>query len=136
MGASVAFVPRYICHGSPRWQGDRGSFDSSATILELQYLRGTGFPLACGSQNSMRRNAGARQVVGTLAGWTLRDRSGLHWDLRWSLAAGQVRRFRRNGQSMSLNNSEDEITLLETAQVEQDRFGYTSSQEGVVIRRQ
>ncbi len=47
----------------------------------------------------------------TLAGWTLRDRSGLHWDLSGSIAPGQARTFRRNCQSMSLNNAGDEIAL-------------------------
>jgi hypothetical protein len=80
------------------------------------------------------RNEGTATVA--LAGWTLRERSGLHWDLSGTLAPGQARTFRRNGQSMSLNNAGDEITLLDTAQAVRDSLAYTSSQQAVVIRRQ
>ena len=36
---------------------------------------------------------------------------------------------------MSLNNAGDEITLPDTAQAMRDCLAYTSSQEGMVIRR-
>lgn len=36
---------------------------------------------------------------------------------------------------MSLNNAEDDIVLLDVAQVERDRFQYASSTEGTVIVR-
>jgi len=48
----------------------------------------------------------------SLVGWTLQDRSGATWNLSGSLAAGQSRTFRRNGQAMTLNNGGDEIVLL------------------------
>ena len=73
------------------------------------------------SESVTLRNKGSAPVA--LTGWTLRDRSGLHWDLSGSLAPGQARTFRRNGQSMSLNNAGDEITLLDTAQAVRDLLG-------------
>jgi len=71
----------------------------------------------------------------SLTGWVLRDRSNREWDLSslGSLAPGQSRTIRRNGQPMSLNNTGDEITLLDAANVVRDRFDYSSSSEGVVI---
>lgn len=78
------------------------------------------------------RNQGTGAV--SLTGWTLRDRSGLHWDLAGTLAGGQSRTFRRNGQAMSLNNAGDEIVLTDTAPTERDRFIYASSTEGTVIK--
>lgn len=78
------------------------------------------------------RNKGTQSV--SLQGWTLRDRSGLHWDLTGNIAANQSRRFRRNGQEMTLNNAGDEIALEDAMQVEQDRFTYSSSTEGTVIK--
>lgn len=76
------------------------------------------------------RNRGAGAV--SLSGWTLRDRSGLNWDLAGSIAAGQSRTFRRR-QTMSLNNARDEIVMLDASQAEPDRLSYTSSSEGTVI---
>lgn len=78
------------------------------------------------------RNRGSAAV--SLTGWTLRDLSGLHWDLTGTLAAGQARTFRRNGQAMSLNNAGDDIVLLDFTSAERDRFSYTSSTEGTVIQ--
>jgi competence protein ComEC len=78
------------------------------------------------------RNRGASAV--SLAGWVLRDRSGLTWTLSSTLNPGQFLTFRRNGQSMSLNNAGDEIVLIDVAQVERDRFGYQTSSEGTVIK--
>ena len=78
------------------------------------------------------RNRGATGV--SLAGWHLRDRSGLRWNLTGTLGAAQIVTFRRNGQAMTLNNQGDEIVLLDQSSTERDRFSYISSNEGTVIR--
>ena len=78
------------------------------------------------------RNRGTNAV--SLAGWVLRDRSGLTWTLGSTLNPGQAFMFRRNGQAMSLNNAGDEIVLIDATQVERDRFGYQTSSEGTVIK--
>jgi len=78
------------------------------------------------------RNRGANAV--SLAGWLLRDRSGLTWALSSSIGPGQALSFRRNGQAMSLNNQGDEIVLIDAGQVERDRFAYQVSTEGIVIQ--
>ncbi len=76
-------------------------------------------------------NRGSASV--TLTGWSLEDRSGLHWDLTGTIGPGQRRTFRRNGQDMSLNNAGDEIVLMDHGDVERDRFSYAKSTEGTVI---
>jgi beta-lactamase superfamily II metal-dependent hydrolase len=70
-----------------------------------------------------------------LSGWTLRDRSGLTWDLtaEGSLQPGESKVIVRRGRGMSLNNSGDEITLLDQSQTAHDRFAYATSSEGVRI---
>jgi hypothetical protein len=78
------------------------------------------------------RNRGTTAV--SLAGWVLRDRSGLTWTLNSSLNPGQLITFRRNGQAMSLNNAGDEIVLIDSTLVERDRFGYQTSSEGALIK--
>jgi beta-lactamase superfamily II metal-dependent hydrolase len=77
------------------------------------------------------RNAGT--AVLSLDGWTLRDRSGLTWSLTGSLQPLQSQTFRRRGQAMTLNNTGDEIVLVDPAAVERDRFAYVTSSEGVTI---
>ena len=74
------------------------------------------------------RNTGAAPV--SLAGWTLRDRSGMTWALVGSLGVGQSQLVRREGQPMSLNNAGDEIDLLDDTGTERDRFVYATSTEG------
>ena len=71
----------------------------------------------------------------SLSGWTLRDRSGLTWDLtpEGSLQPGESKVIVRRGRGMSLNNSGDEITLLDQSSAEHDRFAYATSSEGVRI---
>ena len=65
-----------------------------------------------------------------LTGWLLRDRSGLTWTLVGSVAAGQALNFRRGGQPMTLNNTGDEIVLIDPTGAERDRFSYSSLSEG------
>ena len=77
------------------------------------------------------RNTGTASV--SLVGWTLQDHSGATWNLTGSLAAGQSRTVRRNGQAMSLNNAGDEVVLFDAMNGEQDRFEYVGSSEGVAI---
>lgn len=79
------------------------------------------------------RNNGTQAI--SLVGWILRDRSGRTWDLGSlsALESGQSVTVRRNVQEMSLNNSGDEIALLDAAGVEIDRFEYSGSQEGMAI---
>jgi competence protein ComEC len=77
------------------------------------------------------RNRGTTSI--SLVGWTLKDRSGATWNLSGSLALGQSRTFRRNGQAMSLNNAGDELSLLDADSVERDRFEYAASSEGMII---
>jgi hypothetical protein len=77
------------------------------------------------------QNKGSAAV--SLIGWTLRDRSGATWNLSGSLAPGTSRTFKRLGQAMTLNNAGDEIVLIDSTTVEQDRFEYSTSSEGVAI---
>ena len=77
------------------------------------------------------RNTGVKTV--SLSGWKLRDRSGATWSLTGSLAAGQSRTFRRDGQAMSLNNGGDEIALIDAMSTERDRFEYSATSEGVQV---
>ena len=79
------------------------------------------------------RNNGAQAV--SMAGWILRDRSNRDWDLSslGPIAPNQSGTIRRNGQRMSLNNSGDEIWLIDAMGVERDSFEYSSSAEGVII---
>jgi beta-lactamase superfamily II metal-dependent hydrolase len=74
------------------------------------------------------RNPGPTGVA--LAGWTLRDRSGLVWNLSGTVTSGGSLTIKRGGQPMSLNNGGDEITLIDSSNVERDRFAYLGSQEG------
>lgn len=74
------------------------------------------------------RNAGTDPL--DLTGWTLRDRLGDRWTLIGLLPPGQSRTFQRNGQAMTLNNTGDEITLVDTTNLERDRFSYSTSSEG------
>jgi exonuclease III len=48
-----------------------------------------------------------------LNGYTLRDRAGQTWGLSGTIAAGQSRMFKRNGQAMAMNNNGDTIDLIE-----------------------
>ena len=79
------------------------------------------------------RNNGSQRI--SLVDWILEDRSARTWDLSslGLLAPNQSRTIRREDQPMSLNNSGDEIRLLDAAGFERDRFEYTNSQEGDVI---
>jgi hypothetical protein len=76
-------------------------------------------------------NKGGASV--SLVGWSLADRSGLTWTLDGSVAAGQSRTLRRNGQPMSLNNAGDEIGLFDETNAERDRYSYAASVERTVI---
>ena len=75
-------------------------------------------------------------TAASLVGWTLQDRSGATWNLEGSLAPSQARTFRRNGQTMSLNNAGDEVVLRDAGNLERDRFAYLPSGEGTVIKTQ
>jgi len=77
------------------------------------------------------RNAGTTPV--SLGGWMLRDHSGGTWKLNGSLGAGQSHAFRRDGQSMSLNNAGDKIALIDAMSLERDRFAYSATSEGVEV---
>lgn len=105
-----------------------GPAPTTATSLVIESL----LPNPAGADEQAEevtiRNPGTGSVA--LAGWTLRDRSGLSWTLSGSVAAGQSLVIRRLGQPMSLNNGGDEIVLLDGAGVERDRFAYSTSSEG------
>jgi beta-lactamase superfamily II metal-dependent hydrolase len=77
------------------------------------------------------RNVGTAAL--TLDGWRLRDRSGLTWALTGSLPPAQAKTFKRRGQEMTLNNTGDEIVLVDPDAVERDRFSFTASSEGALI---
>ncbi len=79
------------------------------------------------------RNKGASPV--SMVGWTLRDESGRIWTLvsLGTIGPGQSVTIRRNGMPMSLNNSKDEITLLNASVESLDQFSYAGSKEGVLI---
>ncbi|OFV95845.1 MAG: hypothetical protein A3H28_08915 [Acidobacteria bacterium RIFCSPLOWO2_02_FULL_61_28] len=78
------------------------------------------------------RNKGAAVI--SLVGWTLQDRSGATWNLTGALAPGEARTSRRSGQAMSLNNAGDEVVLVDAEDVERDRFEYSATGEGTIIK--
>ena len=78
------------------------------------------------------KNAGTAPL--NLSGWTLKDRSGLTWVLSGTLSVGQSVTFKRLGQPMTLNNTGDEITLIDSSSVERDKFSYSTSSQGQRIQ--
>jgi competence protein ComEC len=103
--------------------------DSSQVVLESMTPNPVGDDEA--NETVTLRNKGAGSV--SLSGWHLRDRSGSIWALSGTLGPAQSRTFRRNGQAMSLNNAADEIALLDSGQVQRDRFTYAAATEGLAI---
>jgi lamin tail-like protein len=83
------------------------------------------------------RNTGNASM--SLAGWSLRDLSGKTWSLDGvgTIAAGDEREVKRNGQPMSLNNDGDTIELLDPQQrrIQTVRYGAVSRGEVVTTRR-
>jgi hypothetical protein len=79
------------------------------------------------------RNDGA--ALETLAGWRLRDWTGLEWSLSAFEPPEPGGRITvvRAGRAMSLNNFGDTITLLDAEGAERDRFEYGPTEEGVEI---
>lgn len=79
------------------------------------------------------KNKGTSPIA--IAGWQLKDRSGLAWLLQGSvtLAAGESRTIRREGRPMTLNNGGDVVSLIDAAGAVRDRFEYSSSLEGTAI---
>jgi hypothetical protein len=76
-------------------------------------------------------NAGASTV--DLSGWQLRDESGNAWTIIGLVGPGQSVTVRRSGQPMSLNNSGDEIELINKAGVVVDTITYGRATEGAVV---
>ena len=79
------------------------------------------------------RNTGSQSE--SMAGWSLRDASGLEWDLTamGQIDAGDSQTIVRNGQRMSLNNSGDTIRLLDAGGSEVDTLTYQAVGEGVRV---
>ena len=102
---------------------------AAAPVMTSQVLIEALVPNPVGNDEQLEtvtlRNKGGASV--SLAGWLLRDRSGLVWALAGSLAPSQSRTFRRNGQAMTLNNSGDDIALVDAAQDLRDHFACSSS---------
>lgn len=63
-----------------------------------------------------------------LAGWKLRDASGKEFALSGTVAAGARRTFVMASNSMPLNNSGDEVTLIDNTGAERHRVSYTQAQ--------
>ena len=80
------------------------------------------------------RNDSASSV--SMAGWVLQDESNRIWALvsLGTMDGGQSVTIQRNGMPMSLNNSGDEIRLLDDTGLVRDQFRYTGSQQGVTIQ--
>lgn len=80
------------------------------------------------------RNKSAAPVA--ISGWRLEDGSGLTWPFvgAVTLAGGEAWTIQRNGRAMSLNNSGDEIRLLDAAGITRDQFAYPGSSEGARIQ--
>lgn len=124
------------------WKNDERTFSIKAPAAVAPLAAGAVFitallPNPVGSdelnETITLTNNGTQPV--SLAGWILRDRSGLTWDLAGNLTPGQTKTFKRNGQPLSLNNAGDEIVLVDPAQALRDSFTYTTSTEGASIKR-
>ena len=72
----------------------------------------------------------------SMAGWVLQDESNKIWALvsLGTINPGQSATIQRNGMPMSLNNSRDEIRLLDDTGQVRDQFRYTGSKQGLVIQ--
>jgi len=126
-----------------KWRNDSRTFAIKAAAPATPLVVGPSLTISAmmpnpvGSDEQLEtitiRNGGTTQM--SLSGWILRDRSGLTWDLFGNAAPGQTKTFRRNGQPMSLNNSGDEIVLVDPAQAIKDTFTYTTSTEGVAVKK-
>jgi hypothetical protein len=78
---------------------------------------------------------GGTQAV-TLAGWTVRDTTGATWNLGslGSIAPGATLTVRRNGQSMSLNNTGDTVSLVNAEGLEIQVVTYGAAAEGELVQ--
>ena len=76
------------------------------------------------------RNTGTDAI--SVVDWVLKDASGKSWSLNaiGSIAPNASATIVRNGQPMSLNNSGDEIVLIDDQDRVRDRFVYLGSTEG------
>lgn len=71
----------------------------------------------------------------SMTGWYLKDTQGRVWSLLPTgiINAGQSITISRNGMPMNLNNSGDEIFLIDPNNQIRDHFTYVGSQEGIWI---
>ena len=79
------------------------------------------------------RNSGTTDV--SLAGWKLKDRRNTSWDLSGVIQAGDEITIKRNGQFMALNNSGDDVKLINARGQQVDMMTYGRAAEGAVISR-
>lgn len=70
-------------------------------------------------------NLGAASA--SVAGWTLRDKTGRTWSLSGSIPAGQCRQFKRQGQAMVLRNGGDVVELVDDGNVVAHTVEYTET---------
>ena len=79
------------------------------------------------------RNRGTVEV--SISGWSLVDQSGLSWEIKGkvTIKPGSAKVITRNSRPMSLNNSGDQVRLVDAMGVVRDSVGYDGSSEGVAI---
>ncbi|MDJ0582671.1 lamin tail domain-containing protein [Crocosphaera sp.] len=68
-----------------------------------------------------------------LSGWKFRDVANQMWNLSGTVAPGERVEFRRNGQSMALNNNGDTVELLDATGNIVDFVKYEETFEGEII---
>jgi hypothetical protein len=85
------------------------------------------------NESATIENAGG--TTADLTGHGIRDAAGQTWNLSGILGPGESRTFARNGQPMALNNGGDVVELVSGGDDVLDRFEYSSTVEGVELRR-
>jgi exonuclease III len=70
-----------------------------------------------------------------LTGWVLKDKANTEWALSslGNLAPGEEKAIRRNGQPMSLNNTNEVVRLLNNKGELMDRVSYFKTEEGKLL---
>ncbi|MCI0724766.1 MAG: lamin tail domain-containing protein [Acidobacteria bacterium] len=79
-----------------------------------------------GNEQVTLRNFSSSPI--NLAGWRLRDRAGNEFGLSGTIAAGGTRAITMSVSSMPLNNSGDDVSLIDNQGNVRHHVSYTSGQ--------